>query len=289
MKIFYHNDLDGKCAAAILYNKMGRNLPKENMVSYNYGEFPLDIIMQDENIFIVDLSFSISTEHVLDAILAKTKNVVWIDHHEATFDLLEKRPDFNKIIGIRRNDASGAMLTWEYCYENISAPKAVAHVDDYDRWVYDLKYTAEFKYAIGTEYTVPWADIWQTLLGKGPAATDYLLKLYRAGESILAYLKNDWKSQARNAYESVYKDLDTGKNIRCLVLNGRGNSNLFGDLINDYPFVVLWSYNGEDYVYSFYSNKEDINCNKIANQFGGGGHKGAAGCRSKKLLFPKIK
>ena len=76
--------------------------------------------------------------------------------------------------------------------------------------------------------------------------------------------------------------------VKCLVCNIRANSILFGDLINDYPVVAIWVYNGTQYKYSIYSNKENVDCSKIAEKFGGGGHKGAAGFVSTELLLKKI-
>ena len=45
-------------------------------------------------------------------------------------------------------------------------------------------------------------------------------------------------------------------------------------------------FNGEQWVCSFYSNKEDIDCSIMASRLGGGGHKGAAGCTINQLTPP---
>lgn len=40
---------------------------------------------------------------------------------------------------------------------------------------------------------------------------------------------------------------------------------------------------------AIYSSNKEIDCSKIAESFGGGGHKGAAGFSSDELLFKKNK
>lgn len=74
-----------------------------------------------------------------------------------------------------------------------------------------------------------------------------------------------------------------------MVVNRRCDSLIFGDLIKNYPIVAIWVFDGEKYKYSIYSDKSDIDCSKIAERYGGGGHKGASGFVSEKMIFNKVK
>lgn len=91
--------------------------------------------------------------------------------------------------------------------------------------------------------------------------------------------------QYRKAY--AYESRIDG--VKCLVVNRRCNSLIFGNLIKDYPIVAIWVFDGEKYKYSIYSDKPDVNCSKIAERYGGGGHKGASGFVSEKMIFNKVK
>jgi hypothetical protein len=51
----------------------------------------------------------------------------------------------------------------------------------------------------------------------------------------------------------------------------------------DYDMFIGFSYNGKSWNYSLRSTKVD--CSKIAMKYGGGGHKGASGFSSDRLLF----
>ena len=67
-----------------------------------------------------------------------------------------------------------------------------------------------------------------------------------------------------------------------------GGSPWFGNKIKDYDFVCAFLYMGNNqWEYSFYSEKEDVECYKLAKSINpqGGGHKGAAGCVTDKFIF----
>lgn len=108
--------------------------------------------------------------------------------------------------------------------------------------------------------------------------------MIETGKTISKYVEREYE-QYRKAY--AYESRIDG--IKCLVVNRSCNSLIFGDLIKDYPIVAIWVYDGEKYKYSIYSDKPDIDCSKIAERYGGGGHKGASGFISEKMIFNKVK
>ena len=85
---------------------------------------------------------------------------------------------------------------------------------------------------------------------------------------------HNWGRQycERFGYEVQYKTNSF------FVLNvGNANSKIFGDLIKDYDAVIIYCNDGTKYRCSIYSQKDTFNCAEFAEQFSGGGHKGAAG------------
>lgn len=70
-----------------------------------------------------------------------------------------------------------------------------------------------------------------------------------------------------------------------------GNSTIFGEEYEKHQAVCKYAFNGTDFVYSMYcdTSKTDIDLSKIAEEFGGGGHKGAAGFHTTEFLFGDIK
>lgn len=108
--------------------------------------------------------------------------------------------------------------------------------------------------------------------------------MIESGKAISKYVEKEYE-QYRKAY--AYESRIDG--VKCLVVNRRCNSLIFGNLIKDYPIVAIWVFDGEKYKYSIYSDKPDVNCSKIAERYGGGGHKGASGFVSEKMIFNKVK
>ena len=81
--------------------------------------------------------------------------------------------------------------------------------------------------------------------------------------------------------------------IKILFLNSSGNSITFGDKINDYDAVSVFTFNGENFVYSLFSREDGFQCNLLALYFNafygitGGGHDHAAGWTSPHVDFKK--
>lgn len=78
--------------------------------------------------------------------------------------------------------------------------------------------------------------------------------------------------------------------IKCLVMNERGNSFLFGDNLykTEIDFGVSVVFDGREWIYSIFKNPHSpcpITSKDIAEFFNGGGHPGAAGFRFPRLLF----
>lgn len=61
---------------------------------------------------------------------------------------------------------------------------------------------------------------------------------------------------------------------------------MFGDLMEKYPLCALFTFDGEMYTVSLYSEGQQ-DCSVIAAAHGGGGHPGASGFRCKELPFKK--
>ena len=90
MKCFYHSDIDGRCAGAIVA-RFTNNYNEDNYIEYDYSKpLPTEIIQEGETVYFVDLSFSVNTVDKLQEILDKKCNLVWCDHHTSTMDVMAK-------------------------------------------------------------------------------------------------------------------------------------------------------------------------------------------------------
>ena len=286
MKVFHHNDIDGLSSAAIVA-RFTENYNPDNYIMYDYSvPLPTEIIQEGETVYVVDLSFSINTVDKLKEIVEeKHCDLIWCDHHTSTIEVLIAHPEYNEIKGLRQEGISGAALTWMY-FNNCTfeeCPLFIQMISDFDCWKYEIIDTLHFKYALEAEDLNPFSNIWNQLVrDHNTKGTPLLKKMIADGMTIEKYMEQWFENYCESyAYESEIKG------TKCLVCNIRANSLVFGDRIKDYPLVAIWVSDGETYKYSIYSDKDDIDCSKIAEEFGGGGHKGAAGFVTKQQILIK--
>lgn len=286
MKCYYHNDIDGKCAGSIVARKTGNYNPSD-YIMYDYST-PLnfDVVEEGETVYFVDLSFSVNTVDKLKELVETKKcNLIWCDHHQSSMEVMKNNPEYKSVKGIRRNGISGAALTYMYLYEceYEEIPTFIKLVSDFDCWLFTMEHTLEFKYALEAKDHDALDIVWNKLIRDNASIMKaYLNKLFDRGKIISKYVKKEYEEYRKKyAYESRID------NYKCLVVNRSCNSLIFGDLIKEYPIVSIWAFDGEKYKYSIYSDKPEIDCSKIAEKFGGGGHKGASGFTSKELILKK--
>ena len=287
MKCIYHNDMDGRCAGSLVAYFTGNHNP-DNYIEAGYSSFPIDKISPNETVCIVDYSFTKATVHYLDTLCNKMHcAVIWIDHHTSSIELSEdsKYPWLKNISGIRSDKLSGAGLV--YCHFMMTElvpellPRYVQYVDDYDRWVYRLgEDTTYFKLGLETIEYDALDPIWEEFR-QSDEKCDSIIAI---GAIIKQYI-----DRSNAAYLESYGFQSTIAGLDCLVVNKRTNSWVFADKIDDFPIVATVVFDGEWFHYSLYSTDSSVDCSKIAEAYGGGGHKGAAGFRTKTLIFHKTK
>ena len=281
MKCFHHNDLDGRCAGAIVAYYES-NFNENDFFEVDYvQELPIDKIEKYERVYFVDYSFKKDTVWQLNKILEKTNDIIWIDHHLSSFELEKEFPWVQNIKGLRKNNISGAGLTYMYLYdcEYEDIPYYIKLVSDYDCWLYYYDPdTTYFKIGIDVYDCSPMSYIWKGL----NYSNDFLQKIIDNGGIIKQYIdKTNEDYRNKFAYETKINGL------KCLVVNQKTNSWIFGEKFDEYPIVMVWVFNGEKFIYSIFSDKDGVDCREIAEMYGGGGHKGAAGFMSDELLFHK--
>lgn len=298
IKIFHHNDLDGYAAAAVIYyERYNIDIHIDlDFIELNHGsndKDKLESVQEDDIVWIVDYSFSESTLPVLKYVLNKARKVYWIDHHITSINLVKKYPELVKVDGLVLSDISGAALTYMFVnrlrpenYEEL--PGFLILISDYDCW--QKRYSQSNFFALGMKVTNI-ADIFSSTYStlfknKSDISSTTVQTIIERGLTVKRYLDEKYKQVCQEfGYESSIEG------VKCYCVNSTGNSWVFGKLIDNYPMCALYTYNGksESYTISLYTNESsDVDCSKIAEKFGGGGHPKAAGFTCNKLPFTKI-
>jgi len=306
MKIFYHNDDDGKASARIVYINLKKNgvddalLKERAFIEVNHStDFPKEKIDGDSTVYIVDLSFTEKTYKDIIWILEYGTKVVWIDHHKSSNEalklILEEIKDKPELIDnfeykIETDTKKAAVvLVYEYFAEKNNTidkdryvPSYLHFISDYDTWTHKPEITEYFILGINSDI-----DGLHPLKSKVWEEFENEPELYKKWTDKGKIIKNyiDTKNaEYRELY--MYESLYDG--ITCAVINNKTNSWIFGDCYEKYPFVVVWVFDGKQYIYSLYSNNANVDCSEIVKKLSdgkGGGHKGAAGFRSNHLIF----
>jgi oligoribonuclease NrnB/cAMP/cGMP phosphodiesterase (DHH superfamily) len=270
MKIFYHNDADGKCAAHVIayifHHTLENNI--EDYIEINYGmDFPLKLIEEDEDVFIVDYSIELE---VMDKLLDITSNIFWIDHHITAIEKYINYP--HNLQGLRNVEYSGCVLTYIYLY-NVSfeqVPMPIRYIGDRDTWQW--RYGQETKlFCSGAElYDLhPLSLDWEILFNNP-------LSVKKEGMIVEKY-----KTERNKDYVKSFAYYNFFEGYEAVVVNiGHVGSEIF-DSIKKKPLLIMYVYDGKDYKVSLRS--EEVDVSKIALKYGGGGHPGASGFECKEI------
>lgn len=305
MKVFHHNDADGICATAVILRHLEQEPepPSCEFIPIDYtDDFPINAIKKDECVWIVD--FSIPVED-MKRLIKVTRDIIWIDHHVSA---IEKYVDFNReyferngeipIDGIRTGAYSGCELTWLFldgrgCHNRYAGdnpkidesafdgcPRYIQLTGDRDTWTYKfgaqsraLHEMFKFNGEPGPEH--PW---WEII-----SDDEALEEQIDLGIKMIAHSAGIYKGIIdKMAYETEWEG------HRILVCNSPiFSSELFGDRIDDYPFVAVYCHTGRNWRTSLYSTKMDVR--HLAEKHGGGGHPRACGFVADDVPFKEVK
>lgn len=273
----HHNDLDGKCAAAIVGYYFRQKRVEDASVVFFSTDYPLpppaSNLYAGKEVVIVDFSFKLD---VMNDIILLAKDVTWIDHHpSARFYPYQSLPGFRDF---RDKSKSGCELTWQYFFSD-AMPYAVQLIGDYDKWALKINDSTNFYEGMKMQYNEPGDAIWRTLFADhGISGCDQFIT---EGKIAINYRKFYTKELCNQyGYETSIDGIDA---YACNFQNM--GSNGFGPLFDKYPICISYIHNGGGFKVSLYS--KDVDVSLIAAAYGGGGHKGAAGFFCETLPFTK--
>lgn len=284
MKIYFHNDLDGRCAGAIAYRATKVEKVKGAKVELIELDYKDEIVVKEinpyEQVIIVDFSFK---PEVMEKVLLLTKNIVWIDHHKTAFEYKYSE----ELRGIRDSKFSGCELTWKYFYGKKEMPRAVELIGDRDKWAWKYgEVTANFNMGMKLYDHQPEDKIWNRLFGLGAYfRLAEVSDIIEEGKICIKF-RNQFCKDYCNSYgfETVFE------NYKCFALGiYMFGSEAFGNRMKKYDICLSYEYVGDSWIVGLYSDKVDVS--KIAQKYGkkygtsGGGHKSAAGFVAPELPF----
>lgn len=302
--IYHANCADGFGAAFAAWLKFGEEVEYVPM-QYGVGTTVADLnslypSLRDYEIYILDFSLP-KTE--MDWLFDNAKRVVWLDHHKTAFEMwckeyypgkLYTQPlvdtassradnnDFRHTI-ILNDNKSGAMIAWEYFHPGKEIPILIKHIDDYDRWQFKLEGTKEFNRALWSY--APWSfEQWKNWVFS-MSIVDLLkaegVAILRAHDANVQSVVNGSTLECRIGYSRTkINPIQNWESFKGLAANcpPHLSSDVGHELANQSgTYGLLWSINKDGKCICSLRSNGDYDVSSIANAFGGGGHKNAAG------------
>lgn len=275
---------DGFGSAWCVWKKWG------NEVEY-YGVNHGDTLpsLKGKNVLFVD--FALSAEKMKE-LLPQVRSIVVLDHHKTVqadleefsargeFDLttvykeaLSKYDSYEDpfILSLFDMDKCGARLAWEFCFPGEQPPEFILYIEDQDLW--NLKYEHVRRFSLAVRSYPYEFEQWNVLSVK-------VKQLIEEGKIIERFYEKKIADVCKNA------DRDTLAGHEILVANAPAfmASDVAHELLKrdpDIAFAAVWYEANGKRAYSLRSEDHRVDVSEIATQFGGGGHRNAAGFRVK--------
>lgn len=282
--IYHSRDLDGFTSAAIVKKKY----PHAELIGYDYGQpIPWDKIPSGQKVIIVDVSLPMQDMERLAS--HSVWQLTWIDHHISAIKEYEAyvKDKVNFMEVFLKNGIAACELAWQYLFPTEEMPEAVKLLGEYDTWRKEdavrwdneiLPFQFGMRSICNTPDQIPEWVIESNYPYKQKVKIDEIID---NGNAILRYQAQVNESLCRRtAFETNFKG------YRAICLNACGiNSDAFKSVYDAEKHDIMMSFffNGDQWIFSLYTIKPDIDCSAIAKSMGGGGHRGAAGFQIDKL------
>lgn len=251
--ILYHKNCeDGFGAAWIAWQALG---DQAAYIPVQHGDLPPEI-PDGSLVTIVDFSYP---REVLIGLGEKMESLRVLDHHKtAAQDLIGL--DFTTF----DMDKSGAMLAWDHWFPSEPAPLLVQYIQDKDLWLFKLHRSREVSAALRSypkDFKV-WSNLSVDDLAKDGIAIQRAISIQVAEHVEIATLQN------------------VGGYL-VPVVNATCYTSEIGDQLNarypDSPFSASFVDRADGKRRWSLRSRGEFDVSEVAQKFGGGGHKNAAG------------
>lgn len=248
--------MDGFTAAWVFWKKYGEDAL---YTARNYGEESCPTFPRGERVFVVDVSWSRAAMLEMSE-RAGEGGLTVLDHHKTAEENL-RGLDFATF----DMERSGASLAWDYCFPGKPRPWLVNYVEDRDLWHNKLEFTREVSAYLSTVWK-GFPD-WDAVYEKG------LLDARQKGAPIVNYIREYGEQMAEHAMRINVSGVETAiVNVPYLSI-----SEVLAEVGADVPVAIGWFQLGNGKFQYSLRSQHGTDVSRIAVEYGGGGHPGAAG------------
>lgn len=217
--------------------------------------------LQDKELYMIDFVYP---EPYTKQLMKQNKRVTAIDHHVTAKAVTEMTEKYSYAL-----EHSGAVLAWNYFHPGKKVPVLLKHIEDMDLWKFKLPRTKEifsfldlfnFEFKVWDKFA---KDFENPAKRKKHIETGKLILMH---ENILID-----RSVAKDAEKVFFEGHKT------LAVNSSNFQSGIGERLytKQPPMAIIWQQRGGAIKVSMRSDRT-VDVSKIAQKYGGGGHKGSA-------------
>ena len=307
--IIYHGDCpDGFGAAYAAWRHFGE---KASYLAARYGDPVPAKNLAGRHVYVFDFSFP---PEELKAMAQVAQSVIQIDHHATAlnawcecFAAAEgglqtwKHPELPLTVSFDM-EKSGARLAWELFFPDETLPWPLRHIEDHDLWRFALPATRAFNRSMGLlpfdfhawdgvmkHAGTPTAKRYQTMLAEGEAIERFFqVEVERLANSALVMPVNmpgaavGLEHARRENIPVISNEKGTWRVVSGLAINTNGLfTSTLGERLSEKcgSFALLWYVHSDGEVKCSLRSQGKVDVAAMAEKFGGGGHRNAAGFR----------
>lgn len=265
--IYHHPCLDGFTSAWVAWREFGDD--GADYLPQGYSEEPEIPDVDNRIVYILDFAYRAD---IMREIAERAETVIVLDHHQSAEENLLPLLEEGIIEGEFDMERSGAGMTWDFFNLDLPRPLFVDYVEDRDLWNFNLPDSQEINIAL---FSHPYDFVrWNSFrIGVEALRID--------GEAIH---RKHMKDVHELTEQTMYLTIGGHKNIPTVNANYFYGSDLAAVLGEDQPFgAYFWINSNQEYCFGLRSAQDGSDVAKVAQAYGGGGHKHAAGFRVKSL------
>jgi len=264
--ILYHGHCpDGFAAAFGAFKLLG---DKATYTPLDHGPTLRAPDVTGKHVAILDFCFPSATIQEMKRTAA---SLIILDHHASAQKELMDLGEEYKVFDM---GCSGATLSWLYFHAGKEVPLFLRYVEDKDIWRWAYKESEAFTAGYAT---VPQTfEALDALLARGEEGVEALIG---SGRAILQY-----RNGVRDSHvaRGVPARLVAAPQFQASVVNGTTLASEIGNAMCQVPGVQLgviwfWCHKTKSFSVSLRSDSDAVDVSLIAKQYGGGGHRRAAG------------
>ncbi len=253
--IYHGNCADGFTAAWVVRKALGEDVDFHAGV---YQRDPPDVT--DREVVMVDFSYK---RPVIEAMRERAASILVLDHHKTAEADLREIPGVDVVFDMQR---AGSRIAWDYYFPGKEPPKTLLHVEDRDLWRFAIPGTREVQANI---FSYPYEfAVWDELMASDP-------------QTLIAEGRAIERKHMKDVNELIgvvtRRMLIGGYNVPIANLPYVFVSDAAHALTTGEPFAGCYWDTPNGRTFGLRSSDAGVDVSEVAKQYGGGGHRNAAG------------